>query len=170
MNPIDIYFDLKNKKIKTAQENDEVDDVSSAEALNYYIGFLRLVYMIHQNSHWKCKCENFYANHLLFERLYESAQKRLDKTAEKLIGIFGNDAMDTSKHSTLINKMCEKYSGPDHVENSLKAEQDFCQISEKTFELIKENGNMSLGLDDLIMANHNKSETAIYLLKQSMVD
>ena len=64
-----------------------------------YTAFLRSLYLIHQNSHWLSKGHNFYGNHIMFQRLYESAQTNADKAAEKLIGLYGNAAIDLGEQA-----------------------------------------------------------------------
>lgn len=159
MSILDNYYNLKQAEDKN----------STKDLLNYYVGFLRLVYFVHQNAHWKCKCSSFYANHLMFQRLYEDAQARVDTAAEKLIGILGVDALEEEEHAVLIAKNAKKYVTGDHsyVQGSLDVENDFIKLSQKVYDEVKENGDMTLGLDDMIMANASLAETAVYLLKQA---
>lgn len=178
MNPIDIYFDL----IKQAKENEEAEEKKeevveepvevketgkTVALLNQYLGFLRALAIIHQHGHWKCACEQFYGNHLLLERLYDSAQKLIDGTAEKIIGLFGNKALIHSRQADIISSVVSKYVSDDHLENSLKACNDFLSLSNEVYKTIKQEDKMSMGLDDMIMAHHSKIETAIYLLRQA---
>ena len=169
MNPLDLYFELRNGQIKMAQVLSETvsEDSDAGKTLNTYVAMLRLVYLVHQNSHWKCKCNSFYGNHLMFQRLYEDALARLDGSAEKLIGIFGNDCLDVKQHASLIGELMDQFCSDDQVKNSLEVEKAFQKISDVTYNKIKELNKMTLGLDDMIMANHSASETATYLLQQT---
>jgi DNA-binding ferritin-like protein len=141
----------------------------SIKLMATYVAFLRALYIIHQNGHWKCKGPNFYAHHLMFERIYKSVAADTDLAAEKTIGLFGNDSIDLFAQSKLIQQITERYSSSDnYIENSLKAEKDFIILSKKIYNTLKESGALSLGLDDAIMAICSNRETNVYLLQQSL--
>lgn len=134
-----------------------------------YVAFLRALYIIHQNGHWKCNGPSFYAHHLMFERIYKSAAEDADLAAEKTIGLFGSDSIDLSTQSKLIQQITERYSSSEnHLENSLKAEKDFVILSKKIYNTLEEAGSLSLGLDDAIMSISSNREGNIYLLQQSL--
>ena len=133
-----------------------------------YVAFLRGLYIIHQNGHWKCKGPNFYAHHLMLERIYKSAAEDADLAAEKTIGLFGNDSINLPAQSKLIQQITERYSSDNHIENSLKAEKDFIILSKKIYNTLKEADSLSLGLDDAIMSISSNREGNIYLLQQSL--
>jgi len=133
-----------------------------------YVAFLRALYIIHQNGHWKCKGPSFYAHHLMLERIYKSAAEDADLAAEKTIGLFGSDSINLSAQSKLIQQITERYSSENNLENSLKAEKDFVILSKKIYNTLKEADSLSLGLDDAIMSISNNREGNIYLLQQSL--
>ena len=161
-NPIDLYFDMKEGRIKLAAKKSE----KAPALLDKYVAFLRVAYLVHQTGHWKCKSSEFYGNHLLFQRIYEDAADRTDEVAEKLIGLFGNSALDDEGQLKLMYKL-NHYNSDDRIANSLEVEEDFIKLATSVYETIKENGQMTLGLDDMIMNHVNKAETAVYLLKQA---
>ena len=135
--------------------------------LSYYVAFLRALYQIHQNNHWKCKGTDFYSNHLLFQRLYEETSDNADSAAEKSIGIFKE--LDTAPE--LISKIISKYLSNDNLlEMSLEAEKDFLDYSRKLYLELKADDDMTLGLDDLIMSISNSHESHVYLLEQALAD
>ncbi len=134
-----------------------------------YVAFLRALYLLHQNHHWVSQGQNFYGNHLLFQRIYESTQTNVDSAAEKIIGVFGADNLGLQEQNNLIKEFLDTYQTSDSIiENSLKAEKDFLQFGEKFYTALKENDKMTLGLDDMIMSIANDRETSVYLLKQAM--
>jgi DNA-binding ferritin-like protein len=132
---------------------------------NYYVAFLRSLYLIHQNNHWTC---SGYDLHLMFERIYQSAQKDADDAAEKFVGLYGKDFINLSEQSTNIASITKKYADKNEIESSLSAELEFIDFSEKFYEELK--SKISLGTDDLIMQICSNRETAVYLLKQSKKD
>jgi len=141
-----------------------------AKIAGLYLATLKAIYLIHQHSHWTTKGSDFYGNHLLFERLYEAAQQRADEAAEKFIGVFGEEALDLEFQNDLLNKVLAKFkaASEDPTERSIAAEKQFLKLSQDAYDAFKEEGVMTLGLDDMIMSIANKSEEAVYLLQQSL--
>lgn len=141
---------------------------SVEELACFYVAILRAAFLVHQNSHWTCKGSNFYGSHLLFERLYNNSTKDADAAAEKMIGVFGENTLNLDMQAQLIGKMLLKYSTSTPFENSLKVEKDVLEFSDKFYKDLKEEGKLSLGVDDFIMATASNREEAVYLLQQSM--
>lgn len=137
---------------------------------NLYLAMLRSMYLIHQHNHWTSKGESFYGNHLLFQRLYESAGENADSAAEKFIGLFGNECLDYSYQSDYIKKIMDKYSKFDQFEKSLQIEKDFVNFSKKAYDCFEQEDKMTLGLDDMIMSIASKREESIYLLQQTILE
>ena len=135
-----------------------------------YVASLRAISLIHQHNHWTTKGEMFYGEHLLFERLYDSALENLDTAAEKFIGIFGDETLNYELQAELLNKVLLKYSNLEGspIEMSLAIEKDFLKFSKDTYEFFKKNNVLSLGLDDMIMAIASNREESVYLLKQTL--
>lgn len=131
---------------------------------NYYVAFLRSLYLIHQNNHWSC---SGYDLHLLFERIYQTAQKDADDAAEKFIGLYGKDFINLLEQSVNIANITKKFADKVEIESSLSAELEFIEFSEKFYKQLKSKSKMSLGTDDLVMQICSNRETAVYLLKQS---
>ena len=133
-----------------------------------YISGLRMIYLLHQNHHWICSGNDFYGNHLLFERIYTSAQENADAAAEKFVGLFGKECLDLSAQAESIAKMLKTFCGDDYLESSLRAEEFFLKYAQEFFDSLKASEDMTLGLDDLLMSISNTREEAIYLLKQAL--
>ena len=138
------------------------------ELMSLYVAFLRALYNIHQNFHWRSKGDNFYGNHLLFQRLYEGTQEDADNAAERTIGLFDTlEGLDTVI-ATIVSKYSPEGFEGQLTQPALDAEQTFLAISEKLYQQLKESGDMTLGLDDLIMNIASRHEVHVYLLKQTM--
>jgi len=142
--------------------------MEDTKQLTLYVSLLRALYLLHQNNHWVSKGENFYENHLLFQRLYESAQENADLAAEKMVGLFGEEVLDIKLQMKIINSLINILNDSNLLETSLKLELAFIKFSEKMYKSLKESDKMSLGLDDMIMSISSKREEAVYLLKQSL--
>lgn len=158
MTVLDQYSELK----KSASRR------SAGKLMNNYVAYVRAAQTIHQLGHWTCKSAQFYGNHLLLERIYDAAQARLDAVAEKTIGLFGNDAIDANEQMATLKKLVAKYSSEDPLANSLAIEEAFLAVAKETYENLSGTKDMTLGLDDLIMAQCSDAETSVYLLKQAI--
>lgn len=125
---------------------------------NLYVAMLRQMYLIHQYSHWTTRGEAFYGDHLLFERLYKSAGEDADLAAEKMIGLFGAEGVEFNSQRDFMSMIAAKYAEFDGEPAimSLKAEKDFLEYSKQAYESFKDEGVLSLGLDDMIMSIASK--------------
>jgi starvation-inducible DNA-binding protein len=141
---------------------------SPVEIMSLYVAFLRAIYQIFQDAHWKSKGPEFYSKHLLFQRLYEQTQETVDDAAEKTIGVFG----ELKDYHDVIKDVCNKFEPENHdgdfVMACLKAEEMFLAFSQQIYNSLKEMDAMTLGLDDFIMSVASKHEVHVYLLKQSL--
>jgi DNA-binding ferritin-like protein len=147
-----------------------MDKCSKTAAL--YIATLKAISLIHQHSHWTTKGLLFYGDHLLFERIYKSALEDLDLAAEKFIGLFGEDCLNYQLQADLLNKVILKYKGLEgkQLAMSLAIEKDFLKFSKDAYNCFEEEGTLTLGLDDMVMAIASNREGAVYLLQQAMKD
>lgn len=134
-----------------------------------YLATLKAMTLIHQQSHWLSKGNDFYGNHLLFQRIYESAQENLDGAAEKFIGLFDLDCENFALQNDLLSKILKRYEPlcNNPVEASLKLEKDFINLSDAAYKCFETEDKMSQGLDDFMMATASAREEAIYLLQQA---
>lgn len=135
-----------------------------------YVSSLRALALVHQYSHWTTKGDSFYGDHLLFEKLYDSALEDVDLAAEKFIGIFGAECVDFSLQAEALNKVLTRYknkSSSPH-EMSLAIELDIIKLSKDAYDCFEKENRLTLGLDDMIMSLASKREEAVYLLKQAL--
>jgi len=140
---------------------------SFEEVCGLYIAFLRSIYLQHKNDHWRAKGANFYGDHLLLDRIAETAEKDSDLAAEKCIGVFGEGVLDLSMQAEMIHKTLQNFTSGHPIETSLAIETKFLAFSEKFYKLLEKEGKMTLGIDDMIMAIASNREEAVYLLKQA---
>lgn len=145
-----------------------MDKCSKVGAL--YVATLKAMALIHQHNHWTTKGVSFYGDHLLFERLYDSTLENLDLAAEKFIGVFGDQCLSYDLQADLLHKVQLKYSNLEGspVQMSLEIEKDFLKLSKDAYNCFEEEGKLTLGLDDMIMAIASKREEAVYLLQQNL--
>jgi DNA-binding ferritin-like protein len=122
------------------------------------------LYIIHQGSHWTTSGPSFYGDHLLFERLYKSAQEDADALAERIIGLAGVESMKLDKQMSDISVRISTLSSV--VLQPEKVEDGCIRLITKAIDTAEANGNMTNGLEDLLMSISSNRETALYLLKQ----
>lgn len=136
---------------------------------NLYLATLKSIAFIHQHNHWTISGVNFYGNHLLFQRLYDSVTANVDSAAEKFIGLLGKEAVDYSLQIDLVSKIMSKYKDKtqDAIEMSLAVEKDFIKLSSELYKIFEKENKLTEGLDDLILSIANEHEESIYLLQQS---
>lgn len=152
--------------LDVAQE-DLRDKSKSIEMLRWMLALLRAQYWMYQQAHWESRGPTYYGNHLLFQRLYESVTQQVDTLAEKMVGTYGPRAVDSmdlgNKFLTWINRWQE---GEDWHRRMLLSEQDFQTTCKDTYGSLKDMGDLTLGMDDFLMATANEHETNEYLLRQ----
>lgn len=142
-----------------------------SKVASLYIATLKAISLVHQHSHWTTRGISFYGNHLLFERLYNSALKDVDLAAEKFIGLFGSECLDYDLQTDLLHKVLLKYKNLEGspAEMSLAIEKDFLKFSHDAYNCFEKEGKLSLGLDDMVMAIASQREESVYLLKQTLL-
>jgi DNA-binding ferritin-like protein len=145
-----------------------MDKCSKISAL--YIATLKAISLVHQHNHWTTKGKTFYGDHLLFERLYNSALENLDLAAEKFMGLFGADCLHFTLQADLLYKILLKYKGLEGkpLVMSLTVEKDFIKLSSDAYKCFEDEDRLTLGLDDMIMAIASKREESVYLLQQPL--
>lgn len=135
--------------------------------LGVFLGCLEALVTVHHAHHWQTLGDNFYADHELFQRLYEESYDEVDGLGEKAVGL-GSPALTNyfrlHKHHYAFFKCINM--GEDPATESLKAEVTFVVLGELIMKVLKEQGLMTSGLEQTIGSILEKHESHIYLLKQ----
>lgn len=131
---------------------------------------MRALQHIHHTAHWIMKGEPFYGDHLLFERLYTNLTDEFDVLAEKAVAYFDEDTVDPVDQAAVMRDFVEQWDDVTDcpVKRSLYAEKHLLSILEAVYEDISARDDMTLGLDDYIMALANSHETHLYLIQQKV--
>ena len=138
---------------------------SSQELLKEMLAFLRAQSWLLISLHWQVKGSNFYELHLLFERLYGALGGQIDSLAEKIVGYYGSEAVEMNDSMSRAQKWLKEWKG-EPVDAALASEKQLQTLIRQTYETMKEKKELSLGLDDFLMALANDHETHLYLLGQ----
>jgi len=87
--------------------------------------------------------------------------------AEKVTGLWGVDIISHANQAKCLAKILNDFqNSSDLIEMSLKAEQQFLELSEKFYSCLENSNELTLGLDDAIMSIASDREESVYLLKQ----
>lgn len=137
--------------------------------LSGVLALMRAMYMHYQTAHWQTSGSDFYGDHLLFQRLYETLEEEIDMTAEKLIGLDGNEFVDLSFQLNWT-KIYGEYLATESclVKRSLQLERVFQSVLARSYELLDSIDVLTLGLDDFLMSLASSHESHLYLLQQRL--
>jgi len=140
---------------------------AAVEMCQWLLACLRAQYWSYQESHWQIQGWTFYGDHLLFARLYESVQEQVDALAEKMVAMYGEEAVDGLDLGAKFEAWIRRWNGVDCLhKRGLLSEQDFQATCKKVYDFLKGSGELTLGMDDFLMATANEHETNEYLLRQ----
>lgn len=131
------------------------------------LSVLRAQYVHYQTAHWQSKGDTAYGNHLLFERIYKSLTPQIDTLAEKMVGMFGPEAVNASRIESAVVPALVAWSAIECLHRrSLEAEARLQNQVRATHETLKLSKTISLGMDDFLMGLANEHETNEYLIQQ----
>lgn len=135
--------------------------------LGVLLSCLRGLDVLHQSHHWQTLGPEFFADHQLFQRLYETVNAEIDELAEKAIGLGSiklTNYFTQMHHVFLFLKLVNQHKPL--VEESLRGEELFVALGGLIMEELKQQGIMSPGLEQTIGNFLDKHEGHLYLLKQ----
>lgn len=154
----------KHKTTKISSKKKE-----SLLILGSLLALMRAVHWSHWTSHWEVAGESYYGDHLLFARLYEGLEEEIDVLAEKLVAYFGNESVNLVNQIDHTKIYVEKLSTVEcPVERGRYAEEILQTAFKESYDKLTKLKDISLGLDDFLMATANNHETNLYLLNQRL--
>ncbi len=145
--------------------------VSSEFGLPEALAALRALAMVHQTHHWLTSGPAFYADHLLFERLYADTVGEIDSIAERAVG---TGAASSSIHPVIQAQQVLNVLGTwnlqedpkSYIAASLVAERWVLAQLKQVVATMKATGALSRGTDNLLASIEDKHEEHVYLLTQ----
>lgn len=129
---------------------------------------LQAASMLHQMHHWMCKGPTFFADHGLFERLYNDSLEIIDQLAEKAVGRGVTLTADDQANQMAGYIRLYSNESQDMVARSLKAEYVCLDILRQTLDGLKDERLMSHGMSNLLEGIADKHEEFTYLLQQRL--
>ena len=134
------------------------------------LAMLRAMHLLHHTAHLQASGETSYQDHLLFERLYGGLVGEADGLAEKLVSLYGNDAVDAVDQAGRIDTICQraKQASKDPIKRAYMLEEGLQDVIDAVRTSLKKEDKLSIGMDNFLQGLADTHETACYLLKQRM--
>lgn len=131
---------------------------------------LRAASFIHQTHHWQTQGSQSYADHLLFERLYNESQGFIDQVGERTVGL-GTPGLvgavgQARQMTSLIDLLTRGASTDNLVRTSLAVESVVLSVLDRAQRVLKESGRLTSGTSNLLEGASDLHETFVYLLSQ----
>lgn len=170
-------------EVKFARKASVQDVVTLAQsapdaALPAILTVLRALAVVHQSHHWLTYGPVFYADHLLFERIYNDLVGEIDQVAERAIGTGASKTAlhpgaQTKQIAVIVQALCGdgvtvgEGENPDtYVATSLRAERWLLECIKTVSSALESVGMLSRGTDNLLQGIEDKHEEHVYLLVQ----
>jgi len=141
------------------------------------VAFLRTESMLHQAHHWQAYGQNYYSDHLLFERLYNEVTEDIDKLAERMLGSGPTCLANPMFHAKHVSAVAQVFcagvpasSTPDeNAMISFRAVLYTLVLLKFTYAQLEHQNLLSHGLDNLLQGVADKHEEHVYLLKRRVM-
>jgi starvation-inducible DNA-binding protein len=138
------------------------------------LAVLRGAHFAHWTSHWQVKGSNFYGDHEMMDNIYNTLIEEIDTLAEKIVGAYGGEAVNAVEQAQIMANhllpLAEAHSMNNPIRRALLIEEGLQVIFRNTYDMLKEQGGLTLGMDDFIMSMANTHETNLYLLRRRCED
>lgn len=146
-----------------------VSDVNDPQrCLTKLISSLDALYLLYRSAHWQTGGETFYADHLLFQRLYEGMSIEIDTLAERMVPLVGVESVDAdmlaSQVACIISSQCD--ASPDVIDRLIQLERAFIEHVHTCMDSIDAMGELKLGWEDFLGGLVSSHEEHIYLLER----
>lgn len=128
---------------------------------------MRALSWLHHTFHWVSSGRNAYQDHLLFMRLYEDVVAEVDSFAEKLVGSFGNDAVEPVSCAFMMMRHLAAMTGG-HEDELIPKAADAESRFIRNVERVLRDGELSPGMENFLQGVADKHEEHTYLLQQHM--
>lgn len=162
-----------SQKSQSPSFNKNPEDLQQGAPLLNLLAAFRGAYEVQRNSHWRASGNDAYGNHLLLQRIYEDTSKNVDNLAERYVGLFGasggavNAGIEGTKHLDQVNAFAKDFTRYDPMTSAWLASSELNRLLKETYEEMKYSGDMTPGLDDLLLSIASNVEEHLYLLQQA---
>ena len=158
-------WDEKTDKVLELAEAPVVDDPGAsgedASPLLDVLAILTAQRQSYHSSHWASMGDDQYANHLLFERLYNAADEDIDPMGEKIRGIFGAGAVNAEDVTRATQEYVDEWGEePDLKRRGVESE---IELQDTIHEALM--GPCAAGTENLLQGIADHSDTRLVLLQ-----
>ena len=144
------------------------------DCLQEYISTTRAIHLWFHGAHNVTRGTGFAGDHVsLYGRIYQEIQEDIDGLIEKSVGLTQNEELACPIAITVrAGEILSNYPSPTSLTSlsiascGLQLLEAYLELLKMIFESLESSDDLSLGLNDYIMAHANKYETFIYLLQQ----
>lgn len=154
-----------------------VDSDVAQASLTVMLSYLRAMQAWFHGAHHVTGGEGFAGDHTdLYTRIYEAMIEDYDGAAEKAVGLADESLACPIKVMDHANKIISKFQSPcdlsaiEIAKHGYHIILKYLKFLDHLYETLDEKDELTLGLDDFIMAMANDYETFAYLLKQRSSD
>jgi DNA-binding ferritin-like protein len=140
--------------------------------LSAVLSTLRAASFLHQTHHWQTRGPSYFADHLMFDRLYTESQGFIDQVGERAVGSGDASFVDVVSQARRMSALIEvitrsEDSGADQlVQTSLKMESLVIAVVDEAIDLLRDADSLTAGTDNLLQGVADLHETFVYLLQQ----
>lgn len=135
---------------------------------------LRAAAFVHQAHHWQTRGDNFFGDHLLYERLYNESLEPIDQLAERAVGSGSRLLVHPVVQSTQLAALVKFFTGDIQVDPSpdeyalvgLLTEIRVLAVLGMSYQALDGRDLLSHGTDNLLQDIADKHEGFVYLLRQ----
>lgn len=137
--------------------------------LKNILAMLRAMHLSHHSAHLTTSGPQFYADHLLYGRLYGDLIEEADGLAEKMVAMCGAQSVDAADQARRISEIIGKgKSQSDLAKRAYMMEEAFVSMIEAVRKAMLKDDALPSGLDNYLQGLADKHEGACYLLKQRL--
>tara|TARA_B100000963_G_scaffold317901_1_gene298624 strand:- start:372 stop:962 length:591 start_codon:yes stop_codon:yes gene_type:complete len=130
---------------------------------------LRSMYWIHWTAHWQVSGANFGSAHQMFADFKYKTEHEIDRLAEKIVMMFGPDAVDLYDQTERAHKKQEMFKGQECLYlRSLAVEQDWQIVAATVLKILEDVPSHTQGLEDFFQTSMNDHGSHIYQLQQTI--
>ena len=133
-----------------------------SESLIRLMALLLVARRVYETAHWVASGPNSYGDHLLFERIYESTVKSIDKVGERLVAVSGDRAHE--EVGEFVQEYMEQTRGLSLKESTKQIELGLAEFCKMTAQAA--HNADSLGVENLVSDIADKRDVVQYLLNR----
>lgn len=166
----EIYEIEQEEALSLAPPENQIDtfpDFSYGKVASILANTMGLITMM-QSAHWAEKGGRFYANHLLFQRIYEELSEFTDLLGERAVGLSKSGEIVNPKRLLCASKAfiesCGCHGNSDLAADMYRAVINYKRCIAKCYNELKADGMLTQGLDNLLQDLLDKVERHEYLL------